>query len=79
MVASLVSTTTMSSRPITETSLPLPWIRQLWLSCTTTSPWVTLPSPSLSCTSQIDDQQPTSLQPAASGTTQAREVFSITA
>ncbi|MNN55212.1 hypothetical protein D3C81_1700740 [compost metagenome] len=78
-MASLVSTTTMFSRPITDTSLPLPWIMQLRLSCTTTSPLVTLPLSSFSCTSHSDDQQPTSLQPADIGTTQARWVFSITA
>ena len=61
------------------TSLPLPCTRQLWLSWTSTSPLVTLPLASLACTSQIDDQLPTSFQPADSGTTQAREVFSITA
>ncbi|MNG07865.1 hypothetical protein D3C84_911860 [compost metagenome] len=78
IMASLVSTTTMFSRPITDTSLPLPWIMQFLLSWITTSPLVTLPLASFALTSHSDDQQPTSLQPAVSGTTQARWVFSIT-
>src|SRR5690606_17469129 len=79
MVASLVSTTTMLSRPTTVTSLPLPCTRQFRLSSTITSPRVTLPFSSFSRTSQSEDHDPTSLQPADIGTTQASSVFSITA
>ena len=75
----MVSTTTYDSSPTVATNRLSLNTNESRVSSAITSPRSTLPSLSDSIAAWSDDHEPTSLQPAASGTTTASRVFSITA
>src|SRR5664279_6034971 len=77
--ASCVATTTRSSTPSSATSALSVETLQLRESSNTAVPCAALPWASLSDSSHTACQEPTSDQPHATGTTAARDVFSITA